>query len=53
MTDDLYLEGQSSGVFPVDDEDGDDDGSGSGSGDYGMEATVPRTVLLLYSLYIT
>ncbi|TNN02366.1 syndecan-2-like isoform X1 [Takifugu flavidus] len=33
-TDDLYLEGRTSGNFPVDDEDGEDDGSGSGSGDY-------------------
>ncbi|XP_056300688.1 syndecan-2-like [Pseudoliparis swirei] len=35
-TDDLYLEGRSSGDLPIDDEDGDgdDDGSGSGSGDY-------------------
>uniref|UniRef100_UPI0037E9592F syndecan-2-like n=1 Tax=Semicossyphus pulcher TaxID=241346 RepID=UPI0037E9592F len=33
-TDDLYIEGQSSGDLPIDDEDGDDDGSGSGSGDY-------------------
>ncbi|CAG00013.1 unnamed protein product [Tetraodon nigroviridis] len=33
--DDLYLEGRSSGNFPLDDEDGEDDGSGSGSGDYG------------------
>uniref|UniRef100_H3BXC2 Syndecan n=1 Tax=Tetraodon nigroviridis TaxID=99883 RepID=H3BXC2_TETNG len=32
--DDLYLEGRSSGNFPLDDEDGEDDGSGSGSGDY-------------------
>lgn len=31
--DDLYLEGRTSGDFPVDDEDGDDGGSGSGSGD--------------------
>ncbi|XP_034409179.1 syndecan-2-like isoform X2 [Cyclopterus lumpus] len=31
-TDDLYLEGRSSGDLPIDDEDG--DGSGSGSGDY-------------------
>ncbi|XP_068591402.1 syndecan-2-like [Cebidichthys violaceus] len=34
-TDDLYLEGRTSGDLPIDDEDGDDDdGSGSGSGDY-------------------
>lgn len=33
-TDDLYLEGRSSGDLPIDDEDGEDDGSGSGSGDY-------------------
>ncbi|XP_040900881.1 syndecan-2-like [Toxotes jaculatrix] len=32
--DDLYLEGQTSGDLPIDDEDGEDDGSGSGSGDY-------------------
>ncbi|XP_075897216.1 uncharacterized protein LOC142898253 [Nelusetta ayraudi] len=31
--DDMYLEGRTSGDFPVDDEDGDDGGSGSGSGD--------------------
>ncbi|XP_071381576.1 syndecan-2-like [Centroberyx affinis] len=31
--DDLYLEGRSSGDFPVDDEDDEDFGSGSGSGD--------------------
>ncbi|CAK6967569.1 syndecan-2-like [Scomber scombrus] len=31
--DDLYLEGRTSGDFPIDDEDGDDGGSGSGSGD--------------------
>lgn len=36
-TDDLYLEGRTSGNFPVDDEDGEDDGSGSGSGDYGKK----------------
>lgn len=36
-TDDLYLEGRTSGDFPVDDEDSDGDGSGSGSGDYGKE----------------
>ncbi|KAM4579948.1 syndecan-2-A-like [Odontesthes bonariensis] len=30
--DDLYIEGQTSGDLPVDDEDGADDGSGSGSG---------------------
>ncbi|KAK9513529.1 hypothetical protein VZT92_027055 [Zoarces viviparus] len=34
-TDDMYLEGQTSGDLPIDDEDGDDDdGSGSGSGGY-------------------
>lgn len=33
----MYLEGRSSGNFPVDDEDGEDDGSGSGSGDFGKE----------------
>ncbi|XP_061676949.1 syndecan-2-like [Syngnathoides biaculeatus] len=32
--DDLYIEGQTSGDLPIDDEDGDDFGSGSGSGDY-------------------
>ncbi|XP_041843219.1 syndecan-2-like [Melanotaenia boesemani] len=32
-TDDLYIEDQASGDFPVDDEDGEDQ-SGSGSGDY-------------------
>ncbi|KAM6909696.1 uncharacterized protein FYW49_011712 [Xenentodon cancila] len=32
--DDLYMEGQTSGGFPIDDEDNDTDGSGSGSGDY-------------------
>ncbi|XP_072250705.1 syndecan-2-B-like [Leuresthes tenuis] len=32
--DDLYIEGQTSGGVPVDDEDGADDGSGSGSGDW-------------------
>ncbi|XP_077431792.1 uncharacterized protein LOC144057773 [Vanacampus margaritifer] len=35
--DDLYIEGQTSGVLPIDDEDGDDLGSGSGSGDYDKE----------------
>ncbi|XP_057691059.1 syndecan-4-like [Corythoichthys intestinalis] len=35
--DDLYIEGQTSGDLPVDDEDGEDFGSGSGSGDYGNE----------------
>ncbi|KAM9806339.1 uncharacterized protein ACBT44_013738 [Syngnathus typhle] len=34
MGDDLYIEGQTSGELPIDDEDGDDMGSGSGSGDY-------------------
>ncbi|XP_054477715.1 syndecan-2-like isoform X2 [Anoplopoma fimbria] len=33
-TDDMYLEGRTSGDLPIDDEDGGDDGSGSGSGDY-------------------
>ncbi|XP_070692062.1 syndecan-2-like [Pempheris klunzingeri] len=34
-TDDLYLEGRTSGDLPIDDEDdAEDDGSGSGSGDY-------------------
>ncbi|XP_029959286.1 syndecan-2-like [Salarias fasciatus] len=33
-TDDLYIEGHTSGGLPIDDEDGEDDGSGSGSGDY-------------------
>lgn len=34
-TDDMYLEGQTSGDLPIDDDDGDDDdGSGSGSGGY-------------------
>ncbi|KAM3614720.1 uncharacterized protein V6R79_018473 [Siganus canaliculatus] len=33
-TDDLYLEGRTSGDLPIDDEDGEDGGSGSGSGDY-------------------
>ncbi|XP_034729330.1 syndecan-2-like isoform X1 [Etheostoma cragini] len=31
-TDDMYLEGLTSGDLPIDDEDGDDGGSGSGSG---------------------
>ncbi|XP_035862179.1 syndecan-2-like isoform X1 [Sander lucioperca] len=31
-TDDMYLEGRTSGDLPIDDEDGDDGGSGSGSG---------------------
>ncbi|XP_077455196.1 uncharacterized protein LOC144073334 [Stigmatopora argus] len=35
--DDIYIEGQTSGDLPVDDEDGDDFDSGSGSGDYGKE----------------
>lgn len=34
-TDDLYIEGRTSGDVPIDDEDGEDGGSGSGSGDYG------------------
>ncbi|XP_062255481.1 syndecan-2-like [Platichthys flesus] len=33
-TDDIYLEGLTSGDLPIDDEDREDDGSGSGSGDY-------------------
>ncbi|XP_014193157.1 syndecan-2 isoform X1 [Haplochromis burtoni] len=33
-SDDLYIEGRTSGDLPIDDEDGDDGGSGSGSGDY-------------------
>ncbi|XP_061633714.1 syndecan-2-like [Phyllopteryx taeniolatus] len=37
LGDDLYIEGQTSGDLPVDDEDGDDFGSGSGSGDYDKE----------------
>lgn len=39
--DDLYIEGQTSGDLPIDDEDGENDGSGSGSGDYGK-----RTIFL-------
>lgn len=39
LTDDLYLEGRSSGDLPIDDEDREDDGSGSGSGDYGERTT--------------
>ncbi|XP_054638630.1 syndecan-2-like [Dunckerocampus dactyliophorus] len=35
MGDDIYIEGQTSGELPIDDEDG--DGSGSGSGDYDKE----------------
>ncbi|XP_028327426.1 syndecan-2-B-like [Gouania willdenowi] len=35
-TDDLYLEGHTSGDLPIDDEDAENDGSGSGSGDYGI-----------------
>nr|QGU21440.1 syndecan 2 [Hippocampus abdominalis] len=35
--DDLYIESQTSGDLPIDDEDGDDLGSGSGSGDYEKE----------------
>lgn len=34
LVDDLYLEGQTSGDLPIDDEDGEHDDSGSGSGDY-------------------
>lgn len=34
LTDDLYIEGRTSGDFPLDDEDGEEDFSGSGSGDY-------------------
>uniref|UniRef100_H3BZG7 Syndecan n=1 Tax=Tetraodon nigroviridis TaxID=99883 RepID=H3BZG7_TETNG len=41
--DDLYLEGRSSGNFPLDDEDGEDDGSGSGSGDY--DDNISRTTI--------
>lgn len=40
MADDLYLEGQTSGDLPIDDEDGEEGGSGSGSGDYGKETAV-------------
>lgn len=36
-SDDLYIEGRTSGDLPIDDEDGDDGGSGSGSGDYGKD----------------
>ncbi|XP_030606193.1 syndecan-2-like [Archocentrus centrarchus] len=35
-TDDLYIEGQTSGDLPIDDEDGEDGGSGSGSGDFAL-----------------
>ncbi|XP_061748837.1 syndecan-2-like [Nerophis ophidion] len=35
--DDIYIEDQTSGDLPIDDEDGDDYGSGSGSGDYDKE----------------
>lgn len=34
--DDLYIEGQTSGDLPIDDEDGEDGGSGSGSGDFAL-----------------
>lgn len=40
-TDDMYLEGQTSGDLPIDDEDREIDGSGgSGSGDYSKETPV-------------
>ncbi|TDH12064.1 hypothetical protein EPR50_G00067040 [Perca flavescens] len=36
-SDDIYLEGRTSGDLPIDDEDGDDGGSGSGSGGFDEE----------------
>ncbi|XP_077577116.1 uncharacterized protein LOC144199389 [Stigmatopora nigra] len=44
LGDDIYIEGQTSGDLPVDDEDGDDFGSGSGSGDYGKEDEENKTL---------
>uniref|UniRef100_A0A3Q3JD47 Syndecan n=1 Tax=Monopterus albus TaxID=43700 RepID=A0A3Q3JD47_MONAL len=51
MSDDMYLEGHTSGGVPIDDEDGQDDDSdsGSGSGDFGKETIVSRTIIVLYS----
>lgn len=45
--DDLYLEGRTSGNFPLDDEDGEDDGSGSGSGDNGKKTNVSFQTIML------
>ncbi|KAM6995345.1 uncharacterized protein LKV04_007574 [Tautogolabrus adspersus] len=44
--DDLYIDGQTSGEVPVDDEDGEDDGSGSGSGAYGFGDLMDQEELL-------
>ncbi|XP_034729331.1 syndecan-2-like isoform X2 [Etheostoma cragini] len=41
-TDDMYLEGLTSGDLPIDDEDGDDGGSGSGSGAFDKEEILRR-----------
>ncbi|XP_059196140.1 syndecan-2-like [Centropristis striata] len=46
-TDDLYIEGRTSGDLPIDDEDGDDDESGSGSGDYVFKDLADKEDMLL------
>lgn len=50
VTDDLYIEGLSSGDSPVDDEGGDDNdvGSGSGSGDYRKNTLAFLAVVVCY-----
>ncbi|XP_060936585.1 syndecan-4-like [Limanda limanda] len=45
-TDDMYLEGRTSGDLPIDDEDREDDGSGSGSGDYAFIDILDKEKLL-------
>ncbi|XP_029361176.1 syndecan-2-like isoform X2 [Echeneis naucrates] len=50
-TDDLYIEGQTSGDLPIDDEDG-RDGSGSGSGDFDKEELYRRFLNLSETTFI-
>ncbi|AWO96875.1 putative syndecan-2-like [Scophthalmus maximus] len=45
-TDDLYLEGRTSGDLPIDDEDAENDGSSSGSGDYAFSDITNEEELL-------
>lgn len=52
VADDLYLEGRTSGNFPLDDEDGEDNGSGSGSGEYGKKSVFFFFFKQLCLLYI-
>lgn len=51
-TDDLYLESHTSGVLPIDDEDGEYYDSGSGSGDYGGWTTVSLTSMFTLMMQI-